>query len=194
MTVAKPALDASEKAARDLLNRRVRQGVFSRREANLLLKNGLPFVRTMLAQCRREGSSPEWITNWFQNKLTEAEAKLAAATKPTAQRMALTSVAAAEMYLAVWAGLQADYASSVNGQRSAVEPAPVKRPKMADVIDAPHTVYVDGEEKHGDIPADRIREFVRNSNYRQLDMEQLADGSIRVQTRLYVPQRPAIGS
>lgn len=54
----KPKMDASERTARDLLNRKVREGVMDRRNANELLRLGLPFVRMMLAQWRREGTSP----------------------------------------------------------------------------------------------------------------------------------------
>lgn len=120
MSSIKPKMDHSERAARDLLNRKVREGVIDRRNANQILMTGLPFVRTMLAEWRRDGCSPEWITGKFQGLRAEAEAKYAAADSLLAKRMAMTRVVAAEMYLAVWAGMQADlgqYAAERHSQR-----------------------------------------------------------------------------
>jgi hypothetical protein len=116
---AKPAprMDHSERAARDLLNRKVREGVFDRRSANEVLKTGLPFVRTMLAEWRRDGMSPEWITAKFQEKRAEAEADLNTAANFVQQHIALNRMVCAEMYLAVWAGLQADYAQHLADTR-----------------------------------------------------------------------------
>jgi predicted DNA-binding WGR domain protein len=104
----KPKMDASERAARDLLNRKVREGLMDRRNANELLKMGLPFVRMMIAQWRREGTSPQWLTDKFQAKRAEAEQQLAAATNEFAERRARTAIIATEMYLAIWAGMQED--------------------------------------------------------------------------------------
>ncbi|MCQ8831818.1 hypothetical protein [Streptomyces malaysiensis] len=108
MPNAKPKVDHSERAARDLLNRKVREGVIDRRNANQIIKVGLPFVRSMLAEWRRDGCSPTWITGKFQSIRAEAVEKCEAASNPIVQRMTLTRVVAAEMYLAVWAGMQAD--------------------------------------------------------------------------------------
>lgn len=118
MSNMKPKMDASERAARDLLNRKIREGVMDRRNANELLRLGLPFVRMMLAQWRREGTSPQWLTDKFQAKRTEAEAQLAAATNDFAKRRATLAVAAAEMYLAIWAGMQEDLGKFTAERRS----------------------------------------------------------------------------
>lgn len=104
----KPKMDASERAARDLLNRKVREGLMDRRNANDLLKTGLPFVRAMIAQWRREGTSPQWLTDKFQAKRAEAEQQLATASNEFAKRRANLGIIAAEMYLAIWAGMQED--------------------------------------------------------------------------------------
>jgi len=104
----KPKMDASERTARDLLNRKIREGVMDRRNANELLRLGLPFVRMMLAQWRREGTSPQWLTDKFQSKRAEAETRLAAATNEFAKRRATLEIVASEMYLAIWAGVQED--------------------------------------------------------------------------------------
>ncbi|MFF7023078.1 hypothetical protein ACFY97_18995 [Streptomyces klenkii] len=108
MSNVKPKMDQSERAARDLLNRKVREGVMDRRNANELLRVGLPFVRMMIAQWRREGTSPQWLTDKFQSKLTEAKEQYEAAGGEFSKRRATLSIVAAEMYLSVWAGLQAD--------------------------------------------------------------------------------------
>nr|WSX25529.1 hypothetical protein OG690_38245 [Streptomyces tubercidicus] len=115
----KPKMDASERTARDLLNRKVREGVMDRRNANELLRLGLPFVRMMLAQWRREGTSPQWLTDKFQAKHAEAESHLAAATNDFAKRRATLEVVAAEMYLAIWAGMQEDLGQFTAERRAA---------------------------------------------------------------------------
>lgn len=107
-TSVKPKMDASERAARDLLNRKVREGITDRRNANQVLKMGLPFVRTMLATWRRQGVSPQWLTDKFQAKLTEAKTRQSAATGRHAVQSATLAVMTAEMYLAIWAGMQED--------------------------------------------------------------------------------------
>ena len=118
MSNVKPKMDHSERAARDLLNRKVREGTIDRRNANQIIKTGLPFVRTMLAEWRRDGCSPEWITSKFQGLRAEAEEKYAAADNLLVKRMAMTRVVAAEMYLAVWAGMQADLGQYTADRRS----------------------------------------------------------------------------
>ncbi|GGX49180.1 hypothetical protein [Streptomyces noursei] len=118
MSNVKPKMDASERAARDLLNRKIREGVMDRRNANELLRLGLPFVRMMLAQWRREGTSPQWLTDKFQAKRADAEAQLAAATNEFAKRRATLAVVAAEMYLTIWAGMQEDLGKFTAERRS----------------------------------------------------------------------------
>ena len=118
MSNVKPKMDASERAARDLLNRKVREGVMDRRNANEVLKMGLPFVRVMIAQWRREGTSPQWLTDKFQGKLTEAKRQMETANNEFAKRRATLSIVAAEMYLAVWAGLQEDLGQFTAERRS----------------------------------------------------------------------------
>lgn len=73
-------------------------------------------------------------------------------------------------------------------EETAVTDDSVSRPKMADVIDAPHALYVDGEKKPFAVPAIRVQEFVRNANHQRLDMEQEPDGTIRIESRRYVPR------
>lgn len=114
----KPKMDASERAARDLLNRKVREGLMDRANANQVLKMGLPFVRAMIAQWRREGTSPQWLTDKFQAKRAEAEEQLATATTDFAKRRASLGVIAAEMYLAIWAGMQEDLGQFTAARRA----------------------------------------------------------------------------
>lgn len=124
MTQVKPKMDHSERAARDLLNLKVREGLIDRPNANQILKVGLPFVRMMLARWRREGTSPQWLTDKFQSKLTEAKEQYAAAGNDFAKHRALLGIVGAEMYLAVWAGLQADLAQFIaddNASRQSIE-------------------------------------------------------------------------
>lgn len=119
MSAALPKLDHSERAARDFLNRKVREGLIDRRTANDVMRAGLPLVRTMLAQWRREGVSGQWLTEKFQSKQTEARQRYDAATSDIGRRMATLGVVTAEMYSVVWAGLQADLGQYLAESRKA---------------------------------------------------------------------------
>lgn len=103
VTPARPATIEAEKAARAVINRYVREGLMDRRNGNQVLKFALPVLPRVLADMRLNGWAPEEITAHFQ-------AKRAQATNPNGQ-------AAAEVYLAMWAGLQVDYAKQVNAQQ-----------------------------------------------------------------------------
>lgn len=89
----------AEKSARAIANRYVREGLIDRRTANTVLKFAVPFVPTVLAKARLNGWTPEEITTYFQGKRAEAKTDQARV--------------AAEIYLAMWAGLQVDYAAHV---------------------------------------------------------------------------------
>ncbi|MFG2404238.1 hypothetical protein ACGFR8_07840 [Streptomyces brevispora] len=134
---SKPKMDHTERAARDLINLKVREGIIDRRNGNEIIRTGLPFITVMLARWRREGTSPQWITEKFQTKLAEAKQQAADAPDSAfAQQRARLSVVAAEMYLAAWAGMQADLgqyladlktadqAAAVDAAPPAIEPAP----------------------------------------------------------------------
>jgi hypothetical protein len=96
----------AEKAARTIANRYVREGLIDRRTANTVLKFAVPFVPTVLAKARLNGWTPEELTSHFQAKLAEAKT-------PTAR-------VSAEIYLAMWAGLQVDYAAHVASTQSEI--------------------------------------------------------------------------
>ncbi|MFB7403437.1 hypothetical protein ACFCZR_24995 [Streptomyces rubiginosohelvolus] len=64
-------------------------------------------------------------------------------------------------------------------------------PTVDDVADVPHDLYVSGELRHTGLPADRIRLFVKNLRFKRAPFYQDAEGAIVVETRRYVPQRPA---
>lgn len=130
---SKPPMDQTERAARDLINRKVREGVIDRRTGNDVIRTGLPFVTVMLARWRREGTSPQWITDRFQAELTDAKARAAAAHDDDtyAKRQTAMAVAAAEMYLAVWAGMQADLGQYVAARKTADQAAAEGTPRPA---------------------------------------------------------------
>ncbi|MFG3399034.1 hypothetical protein [Streptomyces parvus] len=71
---------------------------------------------------------------------------------------------------------------------SELRPVP---PTVDDVADVPHDLYLSGELRHTGLPADRIRLFVKNLRFKRAPFYQDAEGAIVVETRRYVPQRPA---
>ncbi|MGX1268000.1 hypothetical protein [Streptomyces phaeoluteigriseus] len=64
-------------------------------------------------------------------------------------------------------------------------------PLLDDVVDAPHALYIDGELRKENIPAERVRTFVKNRRFNGLVTHQDADGGIVCDTRRYVPVQPA---
>jgi hypothetical protein len=105
----KPLLDAATEAARAYLDRKVLTGITTRSDADKLLTFSVPFVSRMVADLRRGGSSPEWITAAFESKRAEAEqAYRHAHLGSAAERAARGRMLTAELYLAIWAGMQED--------------------------------------------------------------------------------------
>ncbi|CAM5238081.1 hypothetical protein [Streptomyces griseomycini] len=64
-------------------------------------------------------------------------------------------------------------------------------PFPEDVVDAPHTLYIDGVPRREGIPAARIRTIVNNRRFAGRPVEQDATGAIICDTRRYAPQRAA---
>lgn len=101
-------LTSAKEAARTLLNRKVREGVMSRSEANKFLAVSVPYATKMLGEWRREGRSAEWITDTFQAKRADAERAGLLANNRVLERAAKGRLMSAELFLAVWAGMQED--------------------------------------------------------------------------------------
>lgn len=55
------------------------------------------------------------------------------------------------------------------------------------VVDAPHALYINGELRKENIPAERVRTFVKNRRFNGLLTHQDADGGIVCDNRRYVP-------
>ncbi|MFF1600738.1 hypothetical protein ACFVYV_25070 [Streptomyces mirabilis] len=71
--------------------------------------------------------------------------------------------------------------------RDAKEHARAAAPLPTDVVDAPHALYIDGELRKENIPAERVRTFVKNRRFNGLVTHQDADGGIVCDNRRYVP-------
>ncbi|MEU9754350.1 hypothetical protein AB0D90_14590 [Streptomyces althioticus] len=93
----------TERAARDVLNGYVRQGVLTRRDVNTLIKLGLPLAETTV----RQHYSPSQ-TLYYANKVAAAREAFAAATGAIATRQARHRLMLCEMVLAVYKAVQAD--------------------------------------------------------------------------------------
>ncbi|MFI5990348.1 hypothetical protein ACIBAC_00640 [Streptomyces sp. NPDC051362] len=72
--------------------------------------------------------------------------------------------------------------------REAKQQARAASPMPADVIEAPHALYIDGTRRMGNIAADRIRTFVNNRRFKGLLTHQDDDGGIVCDNRRYVPE------
>ncbi|MFJ7004195.1 hypothetical protein ACIQWY_29820 [Streptomyces albidoflavus] len=60
-------------------------------------------------------------------------------------------------------------------------------PLPEDVIDAPHTAESGGEQVHPGLPADSVRQFVKNRRFRGHNVHQDTTGAILIDNRRYVP-------
>jgi hypothetical protein len=107
---AQPSTAHAEQAARKVVNRYVREGLITRRTANQVLAFALPFVPSQVARMRLNGWPVEEITQHFQGKLADAERD----GKPIDK-------VGAEIYLAVWEGLQVDCAAYCNASADRAE-------------------------------------------------------------------------
>lgn len=63
---------------------------------------------------------------------------------------------------------------------------------FAEVVDAPHSLFIDGKEGRKlaarKLTPERVQKNANNARFKRMDWEQLADGTIRIETRHYVPQ------
>jgi hypothetical protein len=109
-TMPEPTTDQAVRAAREVLNTRVREGLISRQLANEILRTGLPLTLKAIADARRHGWPTERANAYFEGKVTDAKARQAAARTRFARQAATATVVAAEVSRAAWAGLQADCA------------------------------------------------------------------------------------
>ncbi|MEU2099895.1 hypothetical protein AB0H47_35585 [Streptomyces globisporus] len=71
---------------------------------------------------------------------------------------------------------------------SELRPVP---PTVDDVVDVPHDLYLSGNLRHEGVPADQVRRVVKNLRFKRAPFHRDAEGAIVVETRRYVPQRPA---
>lgn len=77
---------------------------------------------------------------------------------------------------------------TAQGVRVAHKLAPAK--PHAKVVAKPHALFIDGKEQQQGLRVgqERVQEIADNARAKRLDWEQLADGTVRIETRHYVPQ------
>lgn len=93
----------TERAARDVLNGYVRQGVLTRADVNSLIKLGLPIAENTVRQHYSPGQ-----TLYYAGKVAAAREDLDAASGLVATRTARHRLMTREMTLAVYKAVQAD--------------------------------------------------------------------------------------
>lgn len=106
-----PRTPEAEKAAREVVNRHVREGRMRRSEGNRLVRDGLPIILNGFAQARITGKPEEAITADLEAALAEAKQLQATARTAVRRRMALLDVSTAEFAIAAWDGVRRDLAN-----------------------------------------------------------------------------------
>ncbi|MFF7021424.1 hypothetical protein ACFY97_10450 [Streptomyces klenkii] len=105
-----PSTTEAEKAAREVVDRLVREGHMRRSEGARLLRDGLPIILQGFALGRLRGKPEEEITADLEDERAEAQRRHASARTVTARRAALLSLTTAEFAIAAWEGVQRDLA------------------------------------------------------------------------------------
>ncbi|MEV7282574.1 hypothetical protein [Streptomyces sp. NPDC093111] len=106
-----PSTPEAEKAAREVVDRLVREGQMRRSEGARLLRDGLPIILQGFALGRLRGKSEDAITADLEDERDKAEQRHASARTITARRAALLSLTTAEFAIAAWEGVQRDLAA-----------------------------------------------------------------------------------
>ncbi|OII68292.1 hypothetical protein [Streptomyces sp. CC77] len=109
--MSKSKTPEAEKAAREVVNRFVRQGDMRRAEANRIMRDGLPIILNGFAKARIQGKPEADITASLEEALAEAKQRQAAARTATARRLALLDLTTAEFAIAAWEGVRRDLAN-----------------------------------------------------------------------------------
>ncbi|WP_228184003.1 hypothetical protein [Streptomyces anulatus] len=114
-------MSATERAARDVLNKYVRDGLMERSQANATIRNGLHIAETTV---RREYAEKGWGSAlYYGQKVAAARADFDAAKGMVARRMKGGRLLAAEMYAAVFAVVEAEEGPREGAERLTPEQA-----------------------------------------------------------------------
>ncbi|MFD4795069.1 hypothetical protein [Streptomyces anulatus] len=114
-------MSATERAARDVLNKYVRDGLMERGQANATIRNGLHIAETTV---RREYVENGWGSAlYYGQKVAAARADFDAAKGMVASRMKGGRLLVAEMFAAVFAVVEAEEGSREGAERLTPEQA-----------------------------------------------------------------------
>ncbi|MEV0437765.1 hypothetical protein AB0I84_00885 [Streptomyces spectabilis] len=105
-----PSTTEAEKAAREVVDRLVREGQMRRSEGTRLLRDGLPIILQGFAVARLRGKPEDDITADLEDERAKAEKRHTSARTTTARRAALLSLTTAQFAIAAWEGVQRDLA------------------------------------------------------------------------------------
>ncbi|MFE2184150.1 hypothetical protein [Streptomyces sp. NPDC059455] len=98
-------ISATERAARDVVNKYVRDGLMERSQANAAIRDGLHIAETTVRQHYREG----WGSAlYYGGKAAKAREEFDAAKGLVARRMSGARLLATEIYAAVFAVVEAE--------------------------------------------------------------------------------------
>ncbi|MFE1206381.1 hypothetical protein ACFW5V_32360 [Streptomyces sp. NPDC058762] len=99
-------MSATERAARDVVNKYVRDGLMERGQANRAIRDGLHIAETTV---RREYVQNGWGSAlYYGQKVAAAREAFDAATSPIARRIKGTELLAREIFAAVFAVVEAE--------------------------------------------------------------------------------------
>jgi hypothetical protein len=105
------ALAHSEAAVRELLEAKVRQGQMTERDAVRLFNWGFRTAITVIGNLRTRKADDDQINAFIQRKIRDAKTAIRTARTLQAQNMGAREFLLAQMYAAVWRGMQEDVAA-----------------------------------------------------------------------------------
>jgi hypothetical protein len=98
-------MSSTERAARDVVNKYVRDGLMERSQANAAIRDGLHIAETTVRTHYREGFGSAF---YYGGKVAAAREEFDAATGMVARRMKGARLLATEIYAAVFAVIEAE--------------------------------------------------------------------------------------
>jgi hypothetical protein len=98
----------TEAAARQMLHDRVKQGIMTENDANRLFRYAFPTVLATLGNWRRKEIKDAAIEAAIDRRIRAARLRISYATKQNDRNLAQRDLVVAQMFSAVWHGMQED--------------------------------------------------------------------------------------
>lgn len=101
----------TEAAVREMFQEKINQGIMTANDANRLYRYAYSNVLVTISNWRRRNAKPEAIEAAISRRIKAARMAIAQASSQDARARAQRDMVVAQMFAAVWKGMQADVAA-----------------------------------------------------------------------------------